>query len=78
MNKKRTERDDKTYIEVLHYSIARIAQAANIETEKLPVLNKTEEELVELCITQRTGWVDLTKKLEREFKWVAQSKVFEV
>jgi hypothetical protein len=49
-------------LEVLRVSLARIAQATGVETERLPVLNKAYEELCDLAKQDR-GWNGLAARI---------------
>jgi hypothetical protein len=46
----------------LRVSLARVAQAAGVETKKLPVLNKAYEELCDLAEQDR-GWNGLAARI---------------
>ena len=52
---------------LLRISVARVAQAAGIETEKLPVLGKSYGELAALARNESAGWNTLAGRLAEQF-----------
>ena len=54
---------DTRRLEILRLSIARVAQAAGVQTEKLPVLEVEEDELLRLTKEQGDGWNGLCARL---------------
>ena len=50
------KRTDRQELEILRVSLARIAQAVGVETEQLPVLDKSYNELAPMAREEDRGW----------------------